>query len=65
VVWSVPDVGIGAAAGASWRQHGDRVGLAALAVVAAALAVVLTVRTVRSKLNVFMAVSRRAAESSP
>jgi hypothetical protein len=47
VAWSVLYVRIGAATGASWRQHGDRVGLAALAVVAAALAVVLTVRTVR------------------
>ena len=48
VAWSVLYVAVGAAAGASWRQHGDRVGLAGLAVVAAALAVVLTVRTARS-----------------
>ena len=48
VAWSVLYVGIGAAAGASWRQHGDRVGLAGLAVVAAALAVALTVRAARS-----------------
>jgi len=46
--WSVLYVGIGAAAGASWRQHGDRVGLAGLAVLAF-LAVVLTVRTGRSQ----------------
>jgi membrane-associated protein len=49
VAWSVLYVGIGAAAGASWRQHGERVGLAGLAVVAAALAVVLTVRAARSR----------------
>jgi membrane-associated protein len=49
VAWSVLYVGIGAAAGASWRQHGDRLGLAGLAVVAAALAVVLTVRAARSQ----------------
>jgi membrane-associated protein len=49
VAWSVLYVGIGAAAGASWRQHGDRIGLAGLAVAAAALAVVLTVRTGRSQ----------------
>jgi hypothetical protein len=42
-------VGIGAAAGASWRQHGDRVGLAGPAVVGGALAVVLTVRVGRSQ----------------
>jgi membrane-associated protein len=48
VAWSVLYVGIGAAAGVSWQQHGDRVGLAGLAVVAAALAVVLTVRAARS-----------------
>jgi membrane-associated protein len=48
VAWSVLYVGIGAAAGASWRQHGDRVGLAGLAVLGAAVAVVLTVRAARS-----------------
>jgi membrane-associated protein len=48
VAWSVLYVGIGAAAGASWRQHGDRIGLAGLALVAAALAVVLTVRAART-----------------
>ena len=49
VAWSLLYVAVGAAAGASWRQHGDRVGLAGLAVVAAALAVVLTVRAARSQ----------------
>jgi membrane-associated protein len=49
VAWSVLYVGIGAAAGASWRQHGDRVGLAGLAVVGGALAVVLTVRAGRAQ----------------
>ena len=48
VAWSALYVGIGAVAGVSWRQYGDRVGLAGLAVVAAALAVVLTVRAARS-----------------
>jgi len=48
VAWSVLYVGVGAAAGVSWRQYGDRVGLAGLAVVAAALAVVLTVRAART-----------------
>ena len=48
VAWSVLYVAVGAAASVSWRQHGDRVGLAGLAVVAAALAVVLTVRAARS-----------------
>jgi membrane-associated protein len=47
VAWSMLYVGIGAAAGASWRQHGDRVGLAGLAVLGAALTVVLVVLAAR------------------
>jgi membrane-associated protein len=35
VVWSVTFVGIGALAGASWRQYGERLGLAGLAVLGA------------------------------
>ena len=59
-------VGAVCGVGASWRQHGDRVGLAGLAVVAAALAVVLTVptrpvpRPASSRRR-----PRQAAESSP
>ena len=45
--WSLLYVGVGAAAGASWRQYGDRVGLAGLAVLGAALTVVLVVRAAR------------------
>ena len=47
MAWSVLYVGIGAAAGASWRQYGDRVGLAGLAVLGATLAIVLAVRAAR------------------
>jgi membrane-associated protein len=49
VAWSVLYVGIGAVAGASWRQYGDRVGLAGVALVAGAIAVVLAVRAARSR----------------
>jgi membrane-associated protein len=41
VAWSMLYVGIGAAAGASWRHYGDRAGLA---VFGAALAILLVVR---------------------
>ena len=47
VAWSMLYVGIGAAAGASWRQYGDRIGLAGLAVFGAALAILLVVRAAR------------------
>jgi membrane-associated protein len=49
VAWSVLYVGIGAAAGASWRHCGDQMGLAGLAMLGAALAVVLAVRAARSR----------------
>jgi membrane-associated protein len=47
VAWSMLYVGIGAAAGASWRLYGDRIGLAGLAVFGAALAILLVVRPAR------------------
>jgi hypothetical protein len=47
VTWSMLYVGIGAAAGASWRLYGDRIGLAGLAVFGAALAILLVVRAAR------------------
>ena len=47
VAWSMLYVGIGAAAGASWRHYGDRVGLAGLAVLGATLATLLVVRAAR------------------
>jgi len=47
--WSVLYVAIGAAAGASWRHYGDQMGLAGLAMLGAALAVVLAVRAARSR----------------
>jgi hypothetical protein len=47
VAWSMLYVGIGAAAGASWRQYGDRIGLIGLAVFGAALAILLVVRAAR------------------
>jgi membrane-associated protein len=46
--WSLQYVAIGAAAGASWRHYGDQMGLAGLAMLGAALAVVLAVRAARS-----------------
>jgi membrane-associated protein len=49
VAWSMLYVGIGAAAGASWRHYGDQIGLAGLAMLGAALAVVLAVRAARSR----------------
>jgi membrane-associated protein len=47
--WSLLYAAIGAAAGASWRHYGDQMGLAGLAMLAAALAVVLIVRAARSR----------------
>jgi membrane-associated protein len=47
VAWSMLYVGIGAAAGASWRLYGDRVGLAGLAALGAILATLLVVRAAR------------------
>jgi membrane-associated protein len=47
VAWSMLYVGIGAAAGASWRHYGDRIGLAGLAMFGAALAILLVVRAAR------------------
>jgi membrane-associated protein len=47
VAWSVLYAGIGAAAGASWRQYGDRVGLAGLVVLGVTLAILLAVRAAR------------------
>jgi membrane-associated protein len=49
VAWSVLYVGIGAVAGASWRHYGDQMGLAGLALVAGALAVVLPIWAARSR----------------
>jgi membrane-associated protein len=47
--WSVLYVGIGAVAGASWRHYGDQMGLAGLAMLGTALAVVLAMRAARSR----------------
>lgn len=47
VAWSLLYVAIGAAAGASWRQYGDQMGLAGLAMLGATLAVLLMVRAAR------------------
>jgi membrane-associated protein len=47
VAWSMLYVAVGAAAGASWRQYGDRLGLAGLAVLGAALAILVVVRAAR------------------
>jgi membrane-associated protein len=47
--WSLLYVAIGAVAGASWRHYGDQMGLAGLAMLGAALAVVLAVRAARSR----------------
>jgi membrane-associated protein len=49
VAWSVLYVAVGAAAGASWRHYSDQMGLAGLAMLGAALAVVLAVRAARSR----------------
>ena len=47
--WSLLYAVIGAVAGASWRHYGDQIGLAGLAMLGAALAVVLAVRAARSR----------------
>ena len=47
--WSLLYAVIGAVAGASWRHYGDQMGLAGLAILGAALAVVLAVRAARSR----------------
>jgi membrane-associated protein len=49
VAWSTTFVGIGAAAGASWRQYGDRVGLVGLVVVGVAVLAVWWLRTARRR----------------
>jgi hypothetical protein len=46
---SVLYVGVGAAAGASWREYGDRLGVAGYVVLAAVVAVALLVRMVRRR----------------
>jgi membrane-associated protein len=47
--WSLLYVAVGAVAGASWRHYSDQMGLAGLAMLGAALAVVLAVRAARSR----------------
>jgi len=45
VAWSVTFVGIGALAGASWRQYGERLGMAGVAVLAAVVLAAWSLRT--------------------
>jgi membrane-associated protein len=49
VVWSVTFVGIGALAGASWRQYGERLGLAGLAVLGAVALAAWSLRAARRR----------------
>jgi membrane-associated protein len=49
VAWSVLYVGVGAAAGASWREYGDRLGVAGYALLAALVATALLARAVRRR----------------
>jgi membrane-associated protein len=49
VVWSVTFVGIGALAGASWRQYGERLGLAGLAVLGAVVLAAWSLRAARRR----------------
>jgi membrane-associated protein len=49
VSWSLLYVSIGTAAGASWRQYGERLGLAGLAVLALLVAAVWLVRRARRR----------------
>jgi membrane protein DedA with SNARE-associated domain len=49
VAWSVTFVGIGALAGASWRQYGERLGLAGLAVLAVVALAVWRLRAARRR----------------
>ena len=49
LTWSMLYVGVGAAAGASWREYGDRLGLAGYVVLAALLAAALLARTIRRR----------------
>jgi membrane-associated protein len=47
--WSVTYVSVGAVAGASWRQYGDRLGIASSVLLAALLAAVLLTRAIRNR----------------
>jgi membrane-associated protein len=47
--WSVTFVGIGALAGASWRQYGERLGLAGLAVLGAVALAAWSLRAARRR----------------
>jgi membrane-associated protein len=56
--WSVTYVSVGAIAGASWRQYGDRLGMASSVLLAALLAAVLLARAIRNR-------RRRQAAADP
>jgi membrane-associated protein len=56
--WSTTYVGLGALAGASWRQYGDRLGMAVLAVLALAALAAWLLRSARRR-------RRRPAPGSP
>src|SRR6266496_1370889 len=56
--WSVTYVSVGAAAGASWRQYGDRLGMASSVLLAALLIAVLLARAIRNR-------RRRQAAADP
>jgi membrane-associated protein len=47
--WSVTYVGIGALAGASWRQYGERLGLTGLVVLVAVVLAVWPLRAARRR----------------
>jgi membrane-associated protein len=49
LAWSVLYVGAGAAAGASWREYGDRLGMAGYAVLGVLVAAALLVRMARRR----------------
>ncbi len=56
--WSVTYVSVGAAAGTSWRQYGDRLGMASSVLLAALLIAVLLARAIRNR-------RRRQAAADP
>lgn len=49
LAWSVLYVGVGAAAGASWRQYGDRLGVAGYLIMGVLVGAVLAVRMARRR----------------
>jgi membrane-associated protein len=62
LAWAVTYVGIGAAAGASWRAYGHRLGLAGYVLLGGAAAALLLVRLARRHLRTAAALRRERPE---